>query len=100
MKWREMAGVICDMGMPNILKSKIYRTVLRPVLMYRAECWTMRTKEENPMRRTEMRMLRWIVGVSRKDKISNEEIKRRCVEEDILEKVRETKMVPACVRKR
>ena len=36
MKWREMT-VLCDKGMPNKLKSKIYRTVVRPVLMYGAE---------------------------------------------------------------
>ena len=50
MKWCEMAGVICDKGMPNKLKSKIYRTVVRPVLVYAAaKCWTMRKKEEDLM---------------------------------------------------
>ena len=92
MKWREMAGLICDMGMPNKLKSKIYGTVLKLVLMHETECWTMRKKEEVPMRSTEMQMLRWIVAVSRKDRVSNEEIKIRCGMEDILEKVREARL--------
>ena len=38
-----------------------------------------------------MRMLSWILGISLKDKIRNEEIKNRCVVVDIAEKVRETR---------
>ena len=60
--------------------------------MYGAEWWTMRNKEEDLMRRTEMRMLRWIVGVSKKDKVRNVEIKRRYGVEDIVEKVREARL--------
>ena len=58
--------------------------MVRPVLLYGAECWTMRKKEDNLLRRTEMRML--------KDKIRNEEIRRRCGIVDIVEKVRETRL--------
>ena len=92
MKWREMSRVVCDKKMPNKLKCKIHRTIMRPVLMCGSECWTMRKREEDLMRRSEMRMLRWIVGVSRKDKVRNEEIKRRCGVEDIVEKVREARL--------
>ena len=38
MKWREMSGVICDRKMPKKLKSKIYKSVLRPVMLYGTEC--------------------------------------------------------------
>ena len=92
MKWREMSGIICDRKILRKLKSKIYRTVLRPVLLYGAEWLTMRKKEDNLLRRTEMRMLRWILGISLKDKIRNEEIRRRCGVVDIAEKVRETRL--------
>ena len=37
-------------------------------------------------------MLRWIVEISKKVKARNAEIKRRCVVEDIVEKVREARM--------
>ena len=87
-----MSGAISDKRMPNKLNREIYRTVARPALMYGAECWTVRKKEEDLMRRTEIRMLRWIVRVSRKDKVGNEKIKRRCEVEDILEKVKEAKL--------
>ena len=53
MKWRDISGVMCDKRMPRKLKCKIYRTAIRPVLLYGAECKTIRKKEENFLRRTE-----------------------------------------------
>jgi hypothetical protein len=42
-KWRGLTGVICDKRMPLKLKAKLYRTVVRPVLLYGIE--TMALKE-------------------------------------------------------
>ncbi|VDP17307.1 unnamed protein product [Heligmosomoides polygyrus] len=38
-KWRSLTGVLCDRKIPEHLKSKIYRAVVRPVAMYGTECW-------------------------------------------------------------
>ena len=57
--------------------------------MYGAECWAVGKKVEDLLSRTEMRMLRWILGTSRRDKIRSEEIRRRCEVTDIVDKMRE-----------
>ena len=92
MKWREMSGVTCDRKIAKKLISKIYKSVLRLVMLYGAECWAMCKKEDDQLRRMEMRMLRRILGVSLKDKIRNEEIRKRCGVIDIIEKVREARL--------
>ena len=58
-----------DKKMPRKLKIKLYMTVTRPVLMYGAECWTVRKKEEQILEKIEMRMLRRIKGVTLRDKL-------------------------------
>ena len=68
-KWRDPPyGVISDKKMPRKLKIKLYMTVIRPVFLYGAECWTVRKKEEQILEKTEMRMLRRITGVTLRDK--------------------------------
>ncbi|WVZ91450.1 hypothetical protein U9M48_037618, partial [Paspalum notatum var. saurae] len=39
MKWRQASGALCDKRVPQKLKGKFYRTAVRPVMLYSAECW-------------------------------------------------------------
>ena len=57
------------------LTSKLYKTVVRPAMAYRSECWALRKKEEQRLHTTEMKMLKWSQGKTRKDRIKNETIR-------------------------
>ena len=37
-KWRQASGVLCDRRVPQKLKGKFYRTVIRSAMLYGAEC--------------------------------------------------------------
>jgi hypothetical protein len=39
LKWRQASGILCDPRVPLKLKRKFYRTVIRPTMLYGAECW-------------------------------------------------------------
>lgn len=91
-KWRDLSCVLCDPKITVRLKGKIYRTMIRPVMIYGAEAWTLKRREEELLERTEMRMLRWILGVSLKDKNRNENIRKAAGVACISEKAREARL--------
>jgi hypothetical protein len=39
LKWCQASSVLCDPRVPLKLKDKFYRTVIRPAIFYRVECW-------------------------------------------------------------
>ena len=60
-KWFGVSGVVCDKIMRMKLKSHIYKTI---VLTFVAEILVIHKNEERLLERMEMRMLRWIAGIS------------------------------------
>ena len=51
-----------------------YKTAIKPAMVYGAECWAVRKKEERKLHTTEMRMLRWARGKTRLDHVRNVDI--------------------------
>nr|CDJ88969.1 endonuclease-reverse transcriptase [Haemonchus contortus] len=90
LKWRSMTGVLCDK--PERLKSEIYRTVIRPVAIYGAECWPATKEVEARLRVMETKMLRWTAGVTRLDRISDDAIRERFGVAPIGDKMREARL--------
>ena len=70
-KWRETTGVMCDRNIPTKLNDKVYKTAIKPVMVYGAECGAVRKKEERKLHTTEMRMLRWARRKMRLDHVRN-----------------------------
>ncbi|XP_070055490.1 uncharacterized protein [Nicotiana tomentosiformis] len=75
MKWRLAPGVLCDRKMPLKLKAKFYKAVVRPTILYCAECWPVKNSHIQKMKVAEMRMLRWMCEHTRLDKIMNKDIR-------------------------
>ena len=73
--WKICSGVLCDRMMPVKLKGKVYKTVVRPALVYGAETWATTRGQEARLEVNEMRMLRCMCGVTRMDNIRNEHIR-------------------------
>jgi len=78
--------------MPIAVEGKVYRTMIRSVLIYGSEAWTLRRREEERLERTEMRMLRWILGLMLKDRKRNDDIHRIIGVACITDKVREARL--------
>ena len=67
--WRKLSGVFYDRKIPLRLIPNVYETIIRPALTYGSECWAMKVTNKRKIATTEMRMLRGILGVSRRDPI-------------------------------
>ncbi|KAL1446260.1 hypothetical protein WDU94_015584, partial [Cyamophila willieti] len=74
-KFKSLTGVLCDRKLPVKLKGKIYKTVIRPALIYGTEAWTMYETFNKKKETTEMRMLRMSTGVSLMDRIQSKYIR-------------------------
>ncbi|WP_375619007.1 hypothetical protein, partial [Bartonella sp. AC134YNZD] len=92
-KWRSASGVLCDTRMPLRLKGKFYRTAVRLAILCGTECWVIKTQQTNKMKVAEMRMLRWMCGKTRKDRIRNEKIREMVQVAPIEDKIRENRLI-------
>ena len=93
-KWGEVSAVMNDKRMGMRLKAKVYRLVVRPVLTYGAECWSLNKRDEKRLEVTEMNTLRRMLGVTRRDEgLRNEEVRKRTgMQENIVKVVERSKM--------
>ncbi|KHJ41325.1 hypothetical protein D918_08656 [Trichuris suis] len=57
-KWKTRTGVLCKRKLPRKLKSKVYRTVIRPAVLYGSEYWATTKKDEQQLNVMETSMLR------------------------------------------
>ncbi|EYC05843.1 hypothetical protein Y032_0080g1396 [Ancylostoma ceylanicum] len=92
LKWRPMTGVLCDKNIPDRFKSKVCRAVVRSVALYGAECWPATKKVERRLSVMETKMLRWMAGIRRADRIRNEKTRERFGIAPIADKLRETRL--------
>ena len=67
-------------------------TVVRPVFLYGAKCWTVRKKEEQNIDKTEMRMLRRIKIITLRDEVKSVYIRKELGVNSIQEKAREMRL--------
>ena len=66
---RRLEGLLCDRHVSARLKGKLHRTVVRPAMMYGLENVALTKRQEAELEVAEMRMLRFELGVTRKDRI-------------------------------
>ena len=73
-------------------KVKVYKTVVRPAMMYGAETWAVKKAQEKKLDVAEMGMLRWMSGVTKLDRIRNERIRGTTKVGEISKKVQESRL--------
>ncbi|KAK3545348.1 hypothetical protein QTP70_004069 [Hemibagrus guttatus] len=90
--WRKVSGVLCDRKISARIKGKVYRTVVRPAMLYGLETVSLRKRQESELEVAELKMLRFSLGVTRLDRIRNEYIRGTAHVGCLGDKVREDRL--------
>lgn len=67
----------CDKKMPLKFKGKFYCVVVRSTMLYWVESWPDKKSQIPKIKIAEMRMMQWMCGHTRCDKIKSEDIRTR-----------------------
>ena len=101
-KVRLVYPLLKDKNINRNCKLIIYNTILKSIVLYGSECWSLTTRTESKIQAAEMRILRTIKGVTRKDRIRNIAIRAELKVEpllDTIEKITLFAMVRTCHEK-
>ena len=75
--WGALKSVLSNRGFGIKAMKCPYGGVIVPTALYGAEAWGMRSAERRKVNVLEMKCLRSLVGVSRIDRVRNEEVRSR-----------------------
>ena len=75
--WGALKNVLSNRGLGIKTKKCLYEGVIVPMALYGAEALGMRNAERRKVNVLEMKCLRSLVGVSRMDRVRNDEVRRR-----------------------
>jgi hypothetical protein len=97
-KRRLNSGNACYHSVQNLLSSRIYKTIILPVVLYGCETWSLTLREEHRLRVFEKMVLRRIFGPKRNEvtgewrKLHNEELRDLYSSPSIIRIIKSRKM--------
>ncbi|KAK2897556.1 hypothetical protein Q8A73_013936 [Channa argus] len=91
-RWRKVSGVLCDKRVSARMKGKVFKTVVRPAMLFGLETVALKKRQEAELEVAELKMLRFSLGVTRMDRIRNEYIRGTAHVRCFGDKVREARL--------
>ena len=78
-KWKEIASLLVNRGIPQHHHRKVYEACIRSVMLYGGwETWALTARLEGILLSCDRRMLRYMAGVTWRDRVRSVEAARRC----------------------
>ena len=76
MGWKKVSGILCDRNLSaRATKGKLYKSVGRPAMLYGMETVVVRERQVGKMEVVGLKVVRWALEVTRRDKIRNEYVR-------------------------
>ena len=90
--WRKITGVLCDRRVPAKVKGRMYKSMVRPAMLYGMEAVAVTGGQERKMEVAEMKVMRFVLGKTRMDRVTNEAIRNTLKVGELRGKLRETRL--------
>lgn len=91
-KFRELSPILTTRGASLKVKGKLYSTYVQCVMMYGSETWAMKVEDMQRMERAEKMMVRWMCGVTLRDRKTSEELRQRLNIVSVCDRVRQGRL--------
>ena len=75
MSWKKVSGVLCNRKLSARVEGKMYKSVDRSAMLYEIETRAVTERQVGKMEVAVLKMVRWALGVTRKDKIRNKYVR-------------------------
>ena len=75
MSSRKLSGFLCDRKLSTKVMGKMYKSVVKPTMLYGMETVAVTERQMGKMELAQLKMVRWALEVTRKDKIRNEYVR-------------------------
>ena len=87
-----MSGVLCYRKLSAKVKGKMYKSVVRPAMLYEMKMMAVTERQVGKMEVAELKMVRWALGVTRKNNIKNEHLRGTAKIAKLGDKLRDAKL--------
>ena len=87
--WRKLTGILCDRKVDATVKGHLNTIMVRPAMMYGRESTAPTQAQERRLEAVEMLVLRWSLGLMRKDRVRNDQVREMMKVVPLHEKLRE-----------
>ena len=74
-KFREVLPLLTTKAISLKVKGELYAACVRSVMLYGSETWPIKVEESQRLHRNEMSMIRWMCGVTMRDRYLCEELR-------------------------
>jgi hypothetical protein len=91
-KFRELSPLLTARGASLKIKGKLYTSCVQSVMMYGSETWAMKVEDVQRLERTEKMMIRWMCGVTLKDKKRSHDLRLRLGIVSVSDRVRQGRL--------
>ena len=93
MKFRECSEILKGRRFSLKMRAKVYKSCVRPAMLYGSEAWCLRDKEMAILRRTEKAMIRAMCGLKLLDRRNSEELNAMLGIKESLDRMAKTRSV-------